>query len=177
MRKNTKEIYADSLLDLLRRSSYDVITISEICDNTPLTRRTFYNNFSSKEDVVIFICNNLMDRYIDMLRSEERVTLATIATRFCQFGASNKELFMLIIDNDIYHIFVRVGIKRIVDVGSFVPNSIVDEPSETQRKYINLFHAVGTLNLFEQWLIGGMKESPEEMSSIYTSIVRETHGL
>ncbi len=173
MRKNTKEIYTDSLLDLLRRSSYDVITISEICDNTPLTRRTFYNNFSSKEDVVIFVCNNLMDRYIEILRSEESVTLATIALRFCQFGASNKELFMLLIENDIYHIFVRVGIKRIVDIGSFVSKNMVDGVSDIQRKYINLFHAVGTLKLFEQWLIGGMKESPEEMSNIYTSIVRD----
>ncbi|MFI3263489.1 MAG: TetR/AcrR family transcriptional regulator [Rikenellaceae bacterium] len=173
MRKKTKQIYAESLLVLLKKSSYNVITISEICDNTSLSRRTFYNNFNTKDDVVRFICENMMTQYIDILRKEDNLTLIKVATIFCRYGESMLDVFKLLIQNNIYHIFIDTGIKNISIIHDLIPNNILSKVNETQRKYTFLVHSVGAFKMFEQWIISGMKESSEELASIYASIIRD----
>ncbi len=177
MRKNAKDIYASSLLDLLQKSSYDVITTSEICDNTPLTRRTFYNNFTSKKDVAQFICDKLMEEYLEILRKEQSITHTKGAEIFCRFGASKKEIFTLLIQNNLYYMIAEAGIKNAEAYFALYPNDIFGNLNKTQRNYILKLYSVCAVNLFEQWLIGGMKESPEEMSRIYASFVRDSYNL
>lgn len=177
MRKKTKDIYAESLLQLIEKSSYDVVTISEICDNTPLTRRTFYNNFKSKDEVVVYICDNLMHEYIIRIHKEKAYTLAEISTTFCKFVALKKDIFMTLINNNIYHIFGNTAIRNFSYIISLVPNNVLEEANETHRNYSFLFHTAGVLKITEQWLISGMKESAEELSSIYMSIIRDVRNL
>ena len=84
---------------------------------------------------------------------------------------------MLLIKNKIYHLFAEACMKNANAYFSLYPNNIFDNLSETQRNYILRLYSICGVNLFEQWLIGGMKESPEEMGRIYTSFVKETHDL
>lgn len=63
MATKSKQIIVDTFLDILRENPYEVITISEVLANTPLVRKTFYNNFSSKDDIVRYICKDLMAEY------------------------------------------------------------------------------------------------------------------
>ena len=41
-----------ALLNLMEKMEYDKITVTEICRNADLDRRTFYRNFDSKNDVL-----------------------------------------------------------------------------------------------------------------------------
>ncbi len=173
MRSKTKQIYADSLLDLLKRSSYNVITISEICDNTSLSRRTFYNNFSSKEDVVTFICENYLAGYIEIIKREETLSLAKAATLFCIYGAAQKELVLILIQRNLYHIFVDVGISKTRYIYAHILNGNFEKMSDVHRNYAYLLYSISAFKLFEQWIIGGMRESAEEISQIFISIMRD----
>ena len=43
---------ADSLVDLMKVKEFQHISVKEICQQADLTRQTFYQIFSSKEDVI-----------------------------------------------------------------------------------------------------------------------------
>ena len=49
--EQSKQWLAQSLFDLMEKQNYSEITISKISENAQLARRTFYRNFSSKEDI------------------------------------------------------------------------------------------------------------------------------
>ena len=43
----------ESLEKLLHQKEFSKITITEICDNAELARKTFYNTFKNKEDLLV----------------------------------------------------------------------------------------------------------------------------
>ncbi len=170
-------MYASSLMQLLDKSAFEDITISEICDNTSLSRRSFYNNYTSKDDVVVFLCESLMEEFIEIVQKKREFTLRKISMIFYEFGARHKEIFMVLINRNIFHIFAEALTKRITYLNSLIPNNILTGANEGLINYFALFHSAGVLKLFEHWLMSGMKESPNELSEIYVSIVRDTQQL
>ena len=54
-RLTTKEILAQSFLELSEKKRIDKITITEITDNCDLSQPTFYNHFRDKYDLIIWI--------------------------------------------------------------------------------------------------------------------------
>ncbi|MFI3280237.1 MAG: TetR/AcrR family transcriptional regulator [Rikenellaceae bacterium] len=173
MMKNTKQKYAESLLELLEKHPYEGITISQICENTSLTRRTFYNNFSSKDEVVVFICEQSMDEFVAELHRNGVYTLKNISTIFYTVGARKHKIFEALIKNDIFHFLIKTFVENVKYLAALVPNNPLDKKSEERQRYTYLFHTVGVLKLYEEWLRSGMTESPEELSNIYISIVRD----
>lgn len=54
----TKDKIADALHSLVCKKAYAQITIGDITETVPVSRRTFYNYFSDKDDVVYYIIYN-----------------------------------------------------------------------------------------------------------------------
>lgn len=60
MKKKHTEIQkkiADTSMELFCKKGFDV-SISEICESCGITRSSFYNQFSGKEDILLFIIEN-----------------------------------------------------------------------------------------------------------------------
>ena len=54
-RKTTKEILAESFLELTEKKPIDKITITNITDNCGMSQPTFYNHFKDKYDLIVWI--------------------------------------------------------------------------------------------------------------------------
>ena len=57
--KLTKECIQTALVDLMTKKPYEKITISEIITRSGVSRSAFYRNYSSKEDVINEICEEI----------------------------------------------------------------------------------------------------------------------
>lgn len=62
--KYTMEKIKSTLLDLLDTQHFEAITVTLICERTSIGRRTFYNHFSDKFEVI----DEIMNDYIQSLR-------------------------------------------------------------------------------------------------------------
>ena len=49
----SQNMIADALFSLMKRKHFQQITVTEICDEAAIGRKTFYRNFDMKEDVLI----------------------------------------------------------------------------------------------------------------------------
>ncbi|MDN6205454.1 MAG: TetR/AcrR family transcriptional regulator, partial [Staphylococcus simulans] len=56
--KHTMEQIKSTLLGLLDTHSFETITVTMICEQTSISRRTFYNHFSDKFEVIDEIMND-----------------------------------------------------------------------------------------------------------------------
>jgi len=59
----SQHMIADALKALLRRKPYAAITVSELCQEAAIGRKTFYRNFDTREDVIDLILNDLLETY------------------------------------------------------------------------------------------------------------------
>ncbi len=48
----TQKAISDAFLELIRERAYEDISVTDLCRRADVVRKTFYNNFRSKDDVV-----------------------------------------------------------------------------------------------------------------------------
>ena len=72
-RKPTKELIADSFLELSQQKNIDKITIKNITDNCELTPTTFYNHFKDKYDLIIWIYSASIEKIMN--KSDGKICL------------------------------------------------------------------------------------------------------
>lgn len=69
-KKSTKELLADSALELLSHYSIEKITITDIAANCNLSTRTFYNHFHDKHELVTWIYTSKLEKYFEQRHSK-----------------------------------------------------------------------------------------------------------
>lgn len=176
MAEKSKEIIAKTFLEILKENTYAEMTISEILSNTPLVRKTFYNNFSTKIDIVKYICKNLIKEYLTRLTNLTSFSLYTFSTTFFQYGKEEREIFTLLHENQLFYVFADEFKSQMWSINSIMPKSVLNELSEEDVSYVFAFHSSGMLAMFELWAKNGYDKPIEEMAGIYTLIVKEVRG-
>lgn len=63
----TKELIRDTLQKLLEERDYAEISMKEIAERANVGRRTLYWYFRTKDDIVRFMADSVMDEFADAL--------------------------------------------------------------------------------------------------------------
>lgn len=59
----SQHMISDALFSLMKRKSFQQITVTEICEEAAIGRKTFYRNFELREDVIDFQLDLMFDEY------------------------------------------------------------------------------------------------------------------
>lgn len=59
----SQHMIADALLHLMKRKPFQQISVTEICEEAAIGRKTFYRNFELREDVIEFHLDLMRDEY------------------------------------------------------------------------------------------------------------------
>ena len=98
---------ASALLQLMKEKPYKKISISELAERAQLSRRAFYSNFSSKEDVLHYWVRSMFINYFTQLNEKEPETIYDIGVSyFTYFREYVTELRLLTRNNFTYLINV-----------------------------------------------------------------------
>lgn len=88
----TREALSKALITLLSKKAFQDVRISELCDEAGVSRATFYNNFSSMDEVFAFFLQTMWDPILEQVKKETR----------------EKHLII----NEAYHRFVELTVTR-----------------------------------------------------------------
>lgn len=171
MSKKSKDFIVKSMIQLLQTNSFDVITISEICDNTQIVRKTFYNNFTSKEDVISYYSKNLLDEYFEKVKKRSSTTTLDAARFFFEFGIQYKPELKIIINNNLYCIFEKEFKLKLPEIHKFFSESEFANASPEDAKYLFSFMAAGAMQILEDWIISNKYKTSEDLTDQYFYIL------
>ena len=150
-----KECLADALIKLLETKPMDKITISELTSAAGVGRTTYFRSFSSKEKILTFKFLLLWDRWSEDhgLSSKNTFSFENVLS-FFEFNYSIRPLLELIYRRDLQSsLFMAFRSYMTPDL------------SAAQRYRIS-FYSYGLFGLLEEWILGGFKESPQQMEKI-----------
>lgn len=91
----------NALLHLLEQEKYDRITIKEICQQADLSRQTFYQIFSSKEEVIQYHFSTLFHAFEQERDSIQNDTIPQIAHHFFSFFYEHQDFIHILIANNL----------------------------------------------------------------------------
>lgn len=148
---------ADALFSLMQRKSFQQITVTELCEEAEIGRKTFYRNFELKEDVVEFRLDDLCARYKGEIQG---MTVEGQLRHHLEFVHRNAEYFIALYRNGFYQMARE---KFAVLLPETMP-VWTDDPVEQQ--YRSQYIVAGIEAIEQVWVTRGFRESIDEVVDI-----------
>ncbi|KAB7739394.1 TetR family transcriptional regulator [Nostocoides sp. F2B08] len=155
----------EALLSLMAEKPYTEITITEITTRAKVSRRTFYRNFATKNDLLDAYSERLMLEYVEQLRVVANGPMEDIVLMHFTFWTEHLDFLAVLARNGMIYLVLQKYNEY---------NSEVAERSGSTRylntpksEYARAFNTGGYFNLLFEWLRRGANESPEEMAATF----------
>ena len=161
--RSKKEI-TDALIKLMQDHPYSEISVKQIVLETPLERKTFYNNFSSKDDVLDSIITNAIHEYAVALTSSPDDPLSVIF-EFCD---KNREMLELLHKNNLLYLLLlklNVVIPELNCSLDTSGNPFAQMIGDLDPDYLIAFNIGAIWNIIFKWVDRGMTDSPNEIKA------------
>ncbi len=156
-----KECLADALIQLLETKPLEKITIPEIASLAGVGRTTYFRNFSSKEEMLVYKIITLWERWAEAhhVIIKRRYTTDNALT-FFEFNYSIKPLLELLYQRNLQSALFS----------TFYSYMMPPQGAEPMDCYKSSFYSYGLFGLLDEWIMRGFAESPEQMARLGTMI-------
>lgn len=148
---------SDALFSLMKRKSFQQITVMDICEEAAIGRKTFYRNFELREDVIDFQLDLMFDEY-----KSELIPLPSEQNLYHHFAyiQKNAEYFILLYKNGLASLAYEKFSVLLPDTMPIWS----DDPIE--QEYRSAYIIAGIEAIQRVWISRGCAESIEEVVAI-----------
>ncbi len=162
LNESVKEAIEIALIKLLNEKHINKITVTELTEAAGVGRSSFYRNFDSLEDVAVSCVNRMYSEYFKEKPANpnayKKANFSFFLRERYRFVKKHKDVFNVLHKNGIlYNALVKMNpdIKK-----QFLVADI------TESRYFSAMIMGFSAGVIEEWVAGGMKESPEKLSEI-----------
>lgn len=160
-----------AFMQLLKTTPYSKITISELCKQAGLSRKTFYKHYSGIEALVESIYDGFALLYLRQLTSmNAQVTNYERFLTTFSFWYRFRDYVEMLVRNDLWNEKRLIKYERhsMVDTAEW-SGTPFDSPEH--RYYLYVFLGAGCLRVVESWCQNGFRETPEELANLVSYIL------
>lgn len=165
IKNRSKKWIAGSLIDLLKKKPYKTITVEEICNGADLVRRTFYNNFKSKDDVIKYYLEYIFDEYWDIVSKQKEVDRLKVFQIYFNYLYNHIDFLNSLFNNNLFYMMLIVQDERIHKL-----NKLIFNDDSKFADYLSTFSSAGLCAVLYKWIVSGIEETPDEIAEIYYKI-------
>lgn len=165
-----QDMLAKALISLLYAKKLDQITISELCDQAKVSRRTFYRHFHSKNEVVNYYVTQIMKGLAFALKEQSKQGRRSFVFAFFDFLEPYTQLFLVLHSNGLDEIVFTSYIMCVTTLTFSIPPLQENDQNASQNEQCYMAFLLGGLwSVFTYWIINGSKSSPAELMDIVCS--------
>ncbi len=176
MKEKTETIFCESFMELLRKNSFQKITIQMIANKCGVNRQTFYYHYENIYDLLAHTMEYHFvkeSRFKDIMSWEESVEL------LLSWMIDNKGIIRNIVGN-VNRMALRKGIYPIVQKclsSAYYPNFIVKSSGDdSEEEFIQRFLTIGITQYIMEWVENDFKESKQEVVDHIFLILKRIYG-
>lgn len=160
--EKTKYRLARAMKECMKSTSVENITVKQITEECGLTRQTFYRNFLDKYDLINWYFDKLV------LQSFEQIgvghTVGESLTQKFEFIRSEKAFFTEAFRSDDYNSVKEHDFTLILQFYMSLIARKTSRPLSEELEFLLEMYCRGSVYMTEKWVLGGMKDSPAQMS-------------
>ena len=159
------------LLEAIKNFPYEKITLTELCHQLNIPRKSFYRYFPTKEDCLLALidhtltdCNEIALKGWDGSGNLDEAA----QLRFYNFWKEHADFLDMIRNNDLRYLLLE---RTTVIVDRMKENTVSDSFAQNQVEY---FIAYGMMTTMLRWHHFGFQSSPEEMAEVFGDLLGKT---
>lgn len=163
------------LLRTMLAHHYEEISVSDLCDQMGIPRKSFYRYFSSKDGALHALIDHTMlefESFPNAIRPGEKRTYQGELERFFLFWKGQKTLLDALARSSLSSILVMRAIEMAKsDIG--VPLRFVQREERLAREHAILFGVCGMMSMVLQWHHAGFDMDARKMAAIAVNLLTQ----
>lgn len=144
----SQRMLAEALTRLMGEYAFDEITVTMICQESDVSRQTFYKVFGAKENIVRFVAREKCLQLERELTLRETIGLEELASETFSFFHDNLALVRQLTDNRLQYLLVEQAqraLEDLLEVYDCGGDAILDKSNRA-------FIAGGLIAMLVQWV-------------------------
>lgn len=105
--RKTQKALKQTILNLLQEKKIEEITVTDICEESEIVRRTFYAHYTDKYDLIEHIMDDYISDFIEICHFKENVDFTLGNIKWFQYLYENREVFNTLFRSSISSLFNR----------------------------------------------------------------------
>lgn len=154
----------ETMLVLLQQMPFDDITITQLCQEASLVRKTFYRNFETKEDVLICMLDYHLLEYLQEL-PEYVWDTTQFLTHFFTFWKGKYDYLKTLQENNLFYLLNRLYLHYLEELSSLLTQSNLEWFSD-RNNYPIVFYYGGLCNLMAYWISRECQDSLDQILAL-----------
>lgn len=156
-----------SLLEAMQNQEYNSITVKSLCEQTTLSRMTFYRLFDNKDDVLYALIDQTLQSFTSFSLLDNQIipNEYTYFQRLYTYWYQQKPLLKALCSNQMSDVLMERAINHITNEDSETMHLIGAEGA-SDRKEVLRFFLSGIISLIIGWHQSGYEKTILEMSQI-----------
>ena len=159
------------LLDAMRTQHFENISISDLCDQLEIPRKSFYRYFSNKDGALFALIDHTLmefEQSPDYYAGVRGGALADLE-RYFIFWYSQRDLLAALQRSRLSGLLVERATHHALHE-RLMPEYLLNESERVQHLSLT-FVVCGLLSMVLAWHNGGYKESPAEIAGIAVTLL------
>jgi AcrR family transcriptional regulator len=170
--QRTKIDFYKALFNLLKQKSFSAITIKELIESARYSRGTFYAHYTSKEELLQEVIDNLFKEmriaYRGSYKNDDLININELVDEPDKFLYHFKEhafFYQILLGNNISINFRSLLTDEIIQL--YLDDFEIEEQGNVKavdNELFNRYSAYGLSGLIIEWIINDFPDSPKEFS-------------
>jgi len=165
----------EGLLKAMEQHQYDEISISDLCQQMDVPRKSFYRYFSSKDGALHALIDHTLMEYEGFDKvfvSSRKRTLQLDLERFFRFWKHHRSLICALEKSGISGVLIQRAINYALTEVAF-PGRFLPGESRQVQNHVVMFSVCGLMSMMLHWHLEGYRESEEHMASVAVRLLTQ----
>ena len=165
------DLISQSMLAMIRNRPYSDISITDICENAGVSRKTFYRNFETKEDIVNYILHRKMSEITDQLNLT--ASHRELFVKFMNYWKKEGTLVRMLYQNNLWDMFTYC-LSIYTDLLKLQETALDRIPDlEMLSEYYYPLYASILATLVKNWTKRKYADSIDQLYAVYQTLLSQ----
>lgn len=163
------------LLEAMKQTRYDEISISDLCDRLEIPRKSFYRYFVGKDGALQALIDHTLMEFADFTaayRQGKHRTIFVDLESFFQFWVEKKELLDALTRSGLSGMLVNRAVAFAM-TDDVLPVRFLPDDSRNMQLHITMFGVCGLMSMVLNWHDNGYAEPAREMARIAVRMISQ----
>ena len=158
----------EGLKKVMLTKHFEEISVSDLCDQLQVPRKSFYRYFSSKDGALYGLIDHTMMEYERFAVARQKVTGRTLSNElesFFQFWVEHKDLLDALQKSGLSGVLIERSISHALGE-TVMPKRFLPRDSRDMQRQVTMFGVCGLMSMVLTWHHDGYKEPPTQLARV-----------